>query len=396
MIDINKYNSLKYLLFGSLYLSEGLQLAIATVIIPIYLLEKNIPPEFATFVVGMIMIPWAIKFVFGWIVDYSIQFSRKQFIIFGGLVSSFSLIAIAFIDPSVSLILFMLLLFIGHCGIGFLDVSADAWAIEISHEEERGKLNSVMVASLFTGMIIGTSLIALIAQSRGYNTAFLTAGVLIFPVILFPLIIKDISKSKKHQKVTLILIGEFRKKTTQLIAIFLPIVLIGGGIIQFAVPIYMKIILQLNIGQIGLIATVFILAKVAGSLVFGAISDKWGRKTAIYIILGLSVLFSASLIFAHNWQLLTILYGIVGFLSGGLLSVLMATCMDITNKKIGATHYSILMSLANAGELGGGATSGTLISLLGFGRVFLYSAWIFGPALLILYFIKFKKQIRKN
>ena len=395
MIDINKYNSLKYLLFGSLYLSEGLQLAIATVIIPIYLLEKNFPPEFATFVIGMIMIPWAIKFVFGWIVDYSIQFSRKQFIIFGGLVSSFSLIAIAFIDPSVSLMLFLLILFIGHCGIGFFDVSADAWAIEISHEKERGKLNGVMAASLFAGMIIGTSLIALIAQSLGYNTAFLIAGVLIFPVILFPLIIKDIKKSKKHQKVAKILISEFRKKTTQFIAIFLPIVLIGGGIIQFAVPIYMKINLQLNIGQIGLISTVFILAKVIGSLVCGAISDKWGRKTAIYIILGLSIFFSASLIFANNWQLLTALYGIIGFLSGGLLSVLMATCMDITNPKIGATQFSLLMSLANTGELGGGATSGTLISLLGFGRVFLYSAWIFGPALLILYFIKFKKQIRK-
>jgi len=396
MIDINKYSSSKYLLFGSLYFSEGLQLAIATVIVPIYLLEKNFPPELATFVIGMIMIPWAIKFVFGWIVDYSIQLSRKQFILFGGLVSSVSLIAIAFVDPSVSLISFLLLLFIGHCGIGFLDVSADAWAIEMSHEKERGKLNGVMAAGLFAGMAIGASIIALIAQSLGYSIAFLAAGLLILPIILFPLFIKEIKKIKKHQKIALLLISEFRKKTTQSIAVFLPIVLIGGGIIQFAVPIYMKINLQLDIGQIGLIATVFILAKVVGSLVCGAISDKWGRKTAIYIILGLSVFFSASLIFANNWQLLTVLYGIIGFLSGGLLSVLMATCMDITNPKIGATQFSILMSLANAGELGGGATSGTLISLLGFSRVFLYSAWVFGPALIILYFIKFKKQTRKT
>ena len=396
MIDINKYSSLKYILFGSIYFSEGLQLAIATVIIPIYLLEKNLSPELATFVIGMVMIPWAIKFVFGLIVDHSIQFSRKQFMVFGGLVSSVSLISIAFVDPSVSLIIFLLLLFIGHCGIGFLDVSADAWAIEISHEKERGKLNGVMAASLFVGMAIGTSFIALIAQNLGYNAAFLTAGLLIFPVILFPLIIQEIKKSKKHKKVASILIKEFRKKTTQLMAVFLPIVLIGSGIIQFAVPIFMKINLQLNIGQIGLIATVFILAKVVGSLVCGTISDKWGRKTAIYIILGLCIFFSASLIFANNWQLLTVFYGIIGFLNGGLLSVLMATCMDITNPKIGATHFSILMSLANAGELGGGATTGTLISIFGFGRVFLYSAWFFGPALLILYFIKFKKRIIKK
>jgi len=395
MIDINKYSSLKYLLFGNLYFSEGLQLAIATVIIPIYLLEKNFPPELATLVIGMIMIPWAIKFVFGWIVDYSIQLSRKQFILFGGLVSSVSLIAIAFVDPSVSLITFLLLLFIGHCGIGFLDVSADAWVIEISHEKERGKLNGVMAAGLFAGMATGASIIALIAQSLGYNIAFLAAGLLILPIILFPSFIKEIRKVKKHQKIALLLINEFRKKTTQRIAIFLPIVVISGGIIQFAVPIYMKINLQLDIGQIGLISTVFILAKVIGSIVCGATSDKWGRKTAIYIILGLSVLFSSSLIFVNNWQLLTVLYGIIGFLSGGLLSVLMATCMDITNPKIGATQFSFLMSLANAGELGGGAISGTLISLLGFSRVFLYSAWVFGPALIILYFVKFKKQTRK-
>ena len=136
------------------------------------------------------MIPWAIKFVFGWIVDYSIQLSRKQFILFGGLVSSVSLIAIAFVDPSASLISFLLLLFIGHCGIGFLDVSADAWAIEISHVKERGKLNGVMAASLFAGMAIGTSIIALIEQSIGYNIAFLAAGLLILPIILFPLFIK--------------------------------------------------------------------------------------------------------------------------------------------------------------------------------------------------------------
>jgi len=395
MIDINKYSSFKYILFGSLYFLEGLQLAIATVIIPIYLLEKNFPPKLATFVIGMILIPWAIKFVFGWIVDYSIQLSRKQFILSGGIISSVSLIVIAFVDPSVSLISFLLLLFIGHCGIGFLDVSADAWAIESSHEKERGKLNGVMTAGLFTGMTIGTTIIALTAQSLGYNIAFLVAGLLSLPIILFPLFIKEIKKVKKHQKIALLIISEFRKKTTQSIAVFLPIVLISSGIIQFAVPIYMKINLQFDIGQIGLIATIFVLAKVFGSLVCGTISDKWGRKTAIYIILGLSIFFSASLISANNWQLLSVLYGIIGFLSGGLLSVLMATCMDITNPKIGATQFSILMSLANAGELGGGATSGTLISLLGFSRVFLYSAWIFGPALIILYFIKFKKQTRR-
>ncbi len=140
-------------------------------------------------------------------------------------------------------------------------------------------------------MAIGTSIIALIAQSLGYNIAFLAAGLLILPIILFPLFIKEIKKIKKHQKIALLLISEFRKKTTQSIAVFLPIVLIGGGIIQFAVPIYMKINLQLDIAQIGLIMAIFPVTSAAGSLAGGAISDRWGRKNPLYVFIGLSIFF---------------------------------------------------------------------------------------------------------
>jgi hypothetical protein len=51
-----------------------------------------------------------------------------------------------------------------------------------------------------------------------------------------------------------------------------------------------------------------------------------------------------------------------------------------------------MCSVANFGEQGTGAISGSLIVLLGFGRMFLLSSWICGPALLILYFIRLKKS----
>jgi len=34
--------------------------------------------------------------------------------------------------------------------------------------------------------------------------------------------------------------------------------------------------------------------------------------------------------------------------------------------------------------------------MLGYTRFFLYAAWIIGPALLVLYFVKEKKLIRNN
>jgi hypothetical protein len=69
--------------------------------------------------------------------------------------------------------------------------------------------------------------------------------------------------------------------------------------------------------------------------------------------------------------------------------------MDVTNPKIGAAQFAILTSLANIGLIVfGTTTAGSLISILGYSRVFLISAWVFGPALIILYFIRRKNEIK--
>ena len=70
--------------------------------------------------------------------------------------------------------------------------------------------------------------------------------------------------------------------------------------------------------------------------------------------------------------------------------------MSASNPRIGATQFSILTSLGNAGMLTGETISGALIAVFGFTRTFLFSAWFFGPALLVLHFIKEQKQMKKS
>ena len=156
MIDITKGSYLKYFLFGSLYFSEGLIMAISFVIIPVYFLERGFSLPITTLVIGIISIPMTIKFVWGGIVDYFIRFGRKRFIILGGLLFAGGLSILTVIDPRTALIPFTFFLFISVCGVGFLDVSADAWAIEISHEEERGRINGSMFAGQYAGLAFGS------------------------------------------------------------------------------------------------------------------------------------------------------------------------------------------------------------------------------------------------
>jgi hypothetical protein len=87
----------------------------------------------------------------------------------------------------------------------------------------------------------------------------------------------------------------------------------------------------------------------------------------------------------------------VGFIIGGSgYSAEAALFMDVTNPKIAATQYSILASIHNFGDIFSVMISGSLVLMLGYTRVFLYAAWIIGPALLILYFVKEKKAINGN
>jgi MFS family permease len=154
----------------------------------------------------------------------------------------------------------------------------------------------------------------------------------------------------------------------------------------------MKTILHMEIGQIGLIVTIYPITTVIGSLFGGVLADRWGRIKVLYIFIGAVIVAYPALIYANTWQIFALIYGVCGFFDGGYGSAGNALAMDVCNPKIGTTQYSIMCSVANFGTYGTGAISGSLIVLLGFGRMFLLSSWICGPALLMLYFFRPQKK----
>ncbi len=393
MIDLEKHKLAKYFLFSSLYFSEGLKWSIWVVIFPLYFDDLGISPTLLGLVIAITGIPTMIKFIFGGIIDYFIKYGRKKFVLIGGLVSSISLFIVAFINPATSLIPFVIIFFIGTIGITFLDVAADAWAIEITKEKERGKINGAMFAGIFIGISSGSILFTQIVSNFSYSSVFLASGLMVLLIILYPLIVKEIKKVKRIEKMTSALIGEFKKKYVQIFCFLAPASAISGGLLLVVVPLYMKNILMIDVAQVGLIAAIFPIANIFGSLVGGAMTDSWGRKPTIYTVFIGSMVFSASLIFADTWQILAVLYGIIGFLFGGLYASVGALAMDLTNPRLAGTQFSIYMALLNVGEVGiGNGMAGILLDNLGYERVFLYAGLFYGLAILILYYVRLKKK----
>ena len=180
MIDITKHRLLQYILFISLYFSEGFKWSIAIVILPLYFDDIGISTTILGLIVAIITLPMVLKFFFGGIIDHYIRFGRKRFVITGGFTAIFCFFILGFIDPGMALLPFTLIFFIGVCGISFLDVSADAWAIETAREDERGKINGVMFAGIFIGLSIGSFLFTQIVDIYGYSSVFFVASSIVF------------------------------------------------------------------------------------------------------------------------------------------------------------------------------------------------------------------------
>jgi MFS family permease len=395
MLDISKYSSLKYFLFGSLYFAEGIHLALSTVLIVIYFNEKDISIATTTLVVGIAYLPWVVKFILGTLTDFLAKLGRKFFIILGGILGAGFLFPLAIIDPKTSLVPFTILLFLSHTFVVFLDVSSDAWAIQVAKSHERGKVNASMTAGMFSGMAFSTLVLSYIANTYTFSTMFIAVGIIILATIILPLVIKEKKIVKQKQSILSLVISEFKKKNTKIVALFGFVAAMNFGMMIMIIPEYMMTVLDLDVVQTGLMTTLYPIATVFGAVTGGTLSDYWGRKKTLFIFLSGALITSALFITATTWQTLAILYPLIGFLQGSTsFAAKMALYMDNTNPAIGATQFSIFTSISNFGDIGIAMISGSLVVLLGYQRFFLYAALIIGPALLLLYFVQEKQDIK--
>jgi SET family sugar efflux transporter-like MFS transporter len=222
------------------------------------------------------------------------------------------------------------------------------------------------------------------------------AALIAIIISLFPILFEEKKITRKDQKIKQILIGEFKKKKTQIISLFTSLLFISSGIIIVAIPMFLSIQLKLDDPFIGVIIATATAAQAIGCIIGGYTSDKYGRKKMLNLYISISIIFILLIVFAKTWLLLLVIFCIYKFLYGGYTTINLALLMDTTNPKIGALQFSILASLANSGLTGGNAVSGSFVTLLGFTRTFIICAWFLGPSLLILYFINLKNNIKNR
>ncbi len=387
LIDLTAHKRFRYLLFSSLYFSEGLYQGLILIVTPIYLINKGVPLPLVTLIAGIGYLPWGLKFVWGGIIDYYHRYGRKKFAVAGTILGAIGFFTLSVVDQFFSIIFFALFLLIGYTGIGFLDSATDAWAIDISKKEERGKINCSMNIGNWVGQYLGALFIIIIGATFGYSISFIITGIVILFLVVIPFSVKYERKIGQLRMWSLIK-QEFKKRTTQLTTIYFFIIVLQIALYTTLILLYLKTVLNLDNTIIGLIFALWLIVVIPGSITGGLLADKYGRKLPLYILLFALIIASIIPIFFSNFYLIILSFSIVLFFVNGVIAANWAMVMDIINPKISASQHEIICSIVNLGSIIIGSATGTLLVFVGFDNLFLLSAVIIIIAFIVLTRIK--------
>jgi len=394
LIDLTVHKRFRYLLFSSLYFSEGLYQAVILIVTPIYLLNKNVPLPLITLIMGLGYLPWGLKFVWGGIIDFYHKYGRKKFALFGTIFGGIGFLLLSIIDQYFSIIFFTIFLFLGYVGVGFLDSATDAWAIDTTNKKDRGKINGSMNIGKWAGQFIGALIIILIGTNYGYNVSFMITGLVIIMLAFIPLAVKYEDRKIGKLNIWPLIKQEFRKRTTKLTTLYFFTIVLHPSLYFTLILIYLKTVLNFDDTFIGLIYAFWLVAVIPGSIIGGILADKYGRKLPLYIFLISLMIFSVTPIVISNVYIILLNFTILMFFSNGVIAANWAMIMDIINPKIGASEHEIICSTVNFGSIIIGSATGALIVLLGFNNLFLLSVIFIIVAMIILYNIKNVDKIK--
>jgi MFS family permease len=374
-INLNKHKKFKFLLFGSLYFAEGIYQAMILIVGPIYLINKNVPLPFVTLLGALIYLPWGLKFVWGGIIEFYHKYGRKKFAVFGIIFGAIGFLGISLIDQNFSIIWFSIFLFMGYVGIGFLDSAIDAWAIDSSIKEERGKINASMNIGKWGGQYVGALFIIAIGVALGYSISFFLTGIIVLFLVVIPLIVKYEDRKIGKLKIWHLVKQEFGKKITRITTFYFFIFVLFQAFYSTILVIYLKTSLNFDDTFIGFLYAFWLISVIPGSIIGGILADKFGRKIPLYVFLIFMIILSITPIIINNFYLITLI-------------------MDIINPKISAAEHEIICSIVNLGGIAIGSSTGTLIVLFGFDYLFILAALILLAALFVLYRIKNLNKIK--
>ena len=364
--------SFRYIMFALLYFSQGSIMAYFTALNALYLRSFGIDMGKVGIIGTIALIPFVLKIFLGMLSDKVNLFGfgfRKPYIVLGLLIQAVCLLIVPLIDPGQEFFLYAVLAFVMMSGMALYDTCTDGLALDSTPKAEEGIIQGFMVGGRAAGMVITSSLLGLVVQNISWPAGFIfLAAVSLLPL---PMVFKvkegerssdarfEWSAFKNFKQPHVIALGALGALYS----------LIINGANQLVNP-FLTEKFQIDFATAGYIATVLGLGTVLGGLIGGSITDRIGQKRSVQAAV-ISTIFGVGVLsfISAPWMAWLLVF-IFGFSFGFYETVYFAISMDISDGRIAATMFAILMAIANIGTGIGLGLTGFLSDWAGFTTTF--------------------------
>ncbi len=382
-------------LFAALYFSEGAPIGYIWWALPTRLRAADVPVEQVTAITSLLVLPWALKFLWAPLVDTvrTPRWTLRSWIISMQLAMGLLLLPILFLDLAADRNAVLVFLMLHAFAAATQDASVDALCVQSVPGQERGRMNGWMQCGMLGGRAIfgglslaaerylgpagvvvmlvlcvwcSTLLVALFARELALPVALSSGGA-------------DVSPGRallwRAHAFTATLSTVLRKPRTWLGLAFGAV---GGVAFESAGAVAGPMLTDhgADTETVGWFFAIPVVGgMVTGALVGGFLADRFGRKltvAALALAMGAN-LFLLSLLGAGEGGPLApviVAMSLMYLLAGAFTASSYALFMDLTDPRLGATEFSAFMAATNVCEMGSARLAGKLSGSLGYPAAF--------------------------
>lgn len=314
-----------------------------------------------TAITSLLVLPWALKFLAAPLVDCwrGPRWGWRAWIATMQFGMALSLAPLAWFDWVEHLDTLATLLFVHALFAALQDVSIDGAAVRAVHATDRGRVNAAMQFGLVLGRALfgGGALWLVASVGREAVVAAMIGCILATLIATLRLRVAD-DRATSATHFLHVLLRAARRRSTYYGLAF---ALFGGTCFEAAGALAGQLLIDrgLTEAEVGTFyATAVIAATIVGGLVGGWTADRWGRRAAIGVWLGgCTATVAALALLDATWsgpnlsgQTLQIPLSAMYFFYGAFTAASYAWFMDLTDRELGATQFSLFMSATNGCE----------------------------------------------
>lgn len=401
-LALSEHRNLRFVSLILLYFAQGLPFGLFDFALPAWLAQNGASAASIGSVQAMVILPWTFKLAYGLLMDryaFLAMGRRRPWIIIGQFGLAVGFLALAYVNPGVHQIgLIAAFAFVLGLSSAVQDVAVDGLAVDILPRSEIERVNGYMFGAQAIGIAFSAAVSGYLIAYLGLPAAVLTLAAIITLILILVLIVRERpgerllpwSRGTASQRnldlhlgafgpiVRSLFVAMFTKQTLILVPALIAVVAAWGIFLGLA-PLFAANVLGWAksvysgwSGQAGLVA------GLAGALVFGMITERFGaRRMFIACALMAAVSSGAMLALQEHWKSPVILIAAI-FVFNVLVVLRGVACgslaMRLCTPAIAATQFAVFMAILNLGRTLASASLGWIDSLGGIPAMFIAMA----------------------